>query len=197
MIGSGNRERPLLATTNDRFYTLFDYKVTKGTPAVPVAVVLDAILPRVPAPGEPSFNLNSTVPGCYYALASSGEKVVTSSVSTGGYSYFSTNQPSPPAPGSCVSNLGIAKTYRMPLFCGTPDSVQLAGGGLPPSPVIGNVEIDIPADGTHPASTRMVPFIIGGSSIANSVRSGIGVSRVPVNVDPTRRRVYWFTSSGP
>jgi type IV pilus assembly protein PilY1 len=191
MFGSGNRERPLLATTNDRFYTLFDYKIGKGAPTA--GVVLDASLSPVSA----SFNLSSSVPGCYYALTGSGEKIVTSSVSTGGYSYFSTNQPSPPAPGSCVSNLGIAKTYRMPLFCGTPDSVQLAGGGLPPSPVIGNVEIDIPASGSQPASVRMVPFIIGGSSHSNSVRSGIGVSRVPINVDPTRRRVYWFTSSGP
>ena len=188
MIGSGNRERPLLATTNDRFYTLFDYKMDKGAPTA--AVVYDASLP----PASASFNLNTSVPGCYYALASSGEKVVTASVSTGGYSYFSTNQPSPPAPGSCVSNLGIAKTYRMPLFCGIPDSIQLAGGGLPPSPVIGNVEIDIPANGSQPASTRMVPFIIGGF---NAIHSGIGVSRVPVNVDPTRRRIYWFTSSGP
>jgi type IV pilus assembly protein PilY1 len=151
---------------------------------------MDASMPAAGA----SFHLTGSVPGCYYAMATSGEKVVTSSVSTGGYSYFSTNQPSPPAPGSCVSNLGIAKTYRMPLFCGTPDSIELAGGGLPPSPVIGNVEIDIAADATHPASTRMVPFIIGGF---NAVHSGIGVSRVPVNVDPTRRRVYWFTSSGP
>ena len=62
----------------------------------------------------------------------------------------------------------------MPLFCGTPDSIQLAGGGLPPSPVIGNVVIDIPADGSQAASTRTVPFIIGGF---NTVRSGIGVSR--------------------
>jgi type IV pilus assembly protein PilY1 len=188
MIGSGNRERPLLTTTNDRFYTLFDYKIGKGAPAA--GVVLDASLPSVSA----SFSLNASVPGCYYALAGSGEKVVTSSVSTGGYSYFSTNQPSPPAPGSCASNLGIAKTYRMPLFCGIPDSIQLAGGGLPPSPVIGNVEIDIPASGSQPASVRMVPFIIGGF---NAVHSGIGVSRVPINVDATRRRVYWFTSSGP
>ena len=188
MFGSGNRERPLLASTNDRFYTLFDYKAGKGAPTA--AVVMDATLPAASA----SFNLNSSVPGCYYAMATNGEKVVTSSVSTGGYSYFSTNQPSPPAPGSCASNLGIAKTYRMPLFCGTPDSIELAGGGLPPSPVIGNVEIDIPASGNQPASTRMVPFIIGGF---NAVHSGIGVSRVPVNVDPTRRRVYWFTSSGP
>src|SRR5260370_29818816 len=91
MIGSGNRERPLLATTNDRFYTLFDYTVGKGAPTA--GVIFDASLPAVSA----SFSLNSSVPGCYYALAGSGEKVVTASVSTGGYSYFSTKQPSSPA----------------------------------------------------------------------------------------------------
>ena len=39
MIGSGNRERPLLASTNDRFYTLFDYRPAKGAPTA--AIVLD------------------------------------------------------------------------------------------------------------------------------------------------------------
>jgi type IV pilus assembly protein PilY1 len=188
MVGSGNRERPLLGMTNDRFYTLFDYKQTKGPPTA--VVTMDASLPAASA----TFALDGSVAGCYYALTGAGEKIVTSSVSTGGYSYFSTNQPTPPAPNTCVANLGKAKSYRMPNFCGTPDSIDLAGGGLPPSPVMGDVIIDIPASGAIPASTKKVPFIIGGF---NTDLSGIGVARVPGNGDPTRRRVYWFTSSGP
>ena len=81
--------------------------------------------------------------------------------------------PTPPAANSCASNLGRAKSYRMPLFCGAPDSLELAGGGLPPTPVIGNVEIDVPANGNTPASKRTVPFIIGGF---NPELSPIGVS---------------------
>ena len=74
MLGSGNRERPLLASTNDRFYTLFDYKQAR----VRDGGFIGWMLPfRRQAK---RFNLNSSVPGCYYAIATSGEKVVTSSV---------------------------------------------------------------------------------------------------------------------
>jgi type IV pilus assembly protein PilY1 len=185
MVGSGNREQPLLTTSNDRFFTLFDYRVGKGAPTTPV-VSGSALNPT-----SSSFALNGTVPGCYYPLATTGEKVVTGAVSTGGFSYFSTNEPTPPAPNSCTSNLGRAKSYRVPLFCGNPDYLELAGGGLPPTPVIGNVEIDVPANGNVPATTRTVPFIIGGF---NPELSPIGVSRVPVAIDPTRRRLYWFAA---
>ena len=185
MVGTGNREQPLLTTTNDRFYTLFDYRTGKGAPST--AAISGSSLNS----NSSSFSLTGNVPGCYYALSTSGEKVVTGSVSIGGYSYFSTNEPTPPAANSCASNLGRAKSYRMPLFCGAPDSLELAGGGLPPTPVIGNVQIDVPANGNTPASTRTVPFIIGGF---NPELSPIGVSRVPVNIDPTRRRLYWFAA---
>jgi type IV pilus assembly protein PilY1 len=42
MIGSGNRERPLATATTDRFYTLFDHGVRKGT--IPSLVIGDSIL---------------------------------------------------------------------------------------------------------------------------------------------------------
>jgi type IV pilus assembly protein PilY1 len=122
-----------------------------------------------------------------------GEKVVTSAVSTGDYSYFATNVPTPPPATSCVSNLGLAKTYQEPLFCGAPATQQLAGGGLPPTPVTGYVDLTYP-DPNNPRQTasKTVPFIIGGM---NSVQSGIGASRVPIPVDPTRRRTYWYTDT--
>jgi len=118
---------------------------------------------------------------------------VTATVSTGGYSYFATNMPTPPSADTCDSNLGIAKTYQVPLFCGTANTQQLAGGGLPPTPVTGYVDVGYtdPNDPNTPKS-KTVPFIIGGM---NSVKSGIGASRVPIPVDPTRRRTYWFTST--
>ena len=34
-------------------------------------------------------------------------------------------------------------------------------------------------------------FFIGGFS---AELSGLAVSRVPINVDPTRKRTYWFTN---
>src|SRR6266704_4371913 len=88
---------------------------------------------------------------------------------------------------SCANNLGLAKTYRVPLFCGVAESVELAGGGLPPSPVIGMVDVSYTAPGGGTA-TKTVPFIIGGFS---PELSGLAVSRVPITVDPTRKRTYW------
>lgn len=184
LLGSGDREHPLTATTADRFYTLFDYSVGKGAPSV--SPLTNASL--VPQGAPVSFGSTA---GCYLALDPKGEKVVTAAVSTGGYTYFSTNRPdSGFSPISCAANLGIATAYRLPLFCGTPESIQFAGGGLPPSPVIGDVEVPSnPSDPNGP--TTFVPFVIGGF---NSANSSLGPSKVPIIVDPTRRRTFWYTN---
>lgn len=189
MLGSGNRERPLATFTDDRFYTLFDYQVGKGTGAAAAAPIVDGMLARY----SDSFAIDASVAGCYLPMDPRGEKVVTSAVTTGGYTYFSTNRPTPPSPDSCTNNLGIAKGYRVALFCGTPESIEFAGGGLPPSPVIGEVEVTVaPVDPLGEDETKRVPFIIGGF---NMELSGLSVSRVPIKVDPTRRRTYWFNRS--
>src|SRR4029450_10612076 len=122
---------------------------------------------------------------------------------TRAYTYFSTNRPDPgSSPTSCAANLGIARAYRLPLFCGAAESMDLAGGGLPPEPVIGGgggrvspkrviADVEVPADPNDPnGPTTLVPFIIGGF---NSALSSLGPSKVPVGVDPTRRRTFWET----
>ena len=186
LVGSGDRERPLLKATGDRWYTLFDYSTAKGAPGV--APILESN--TVP---YGSYDPNANPPGCYIAMNPLGEKVVTATVSTGGYSYFATNTPTTASATSCVSNLGVAKTYQVPLFCGAPATQELSGGGLPPTPVTGYVDVSYP-DPNNPGQnlSKKVPFIIGGM---NSVLSGIGASRVPIPVDPTRRRTYWFTDT--
>ena len=188
LVGSGNRENPLATASSDRFYTLLDRKTTKGAPSA--SPITNANL----VANADGLSYSASLSGCYLALAN-GEKVVTAAVSTGGNTYFSTNKPRGEQPkNSCAADLGTATTYRMPLFCGSPATLELAGGGLPPSPVIGLVDIEIPseapAEGTE---TRSVPFIIGGF---NAELSGLAVTRVPINVDPTRRRTYWFTNKG-
>ena len=186
MLGSGNRERPLQTVSDDRFYTLFDYRVQKGAgSASPIGS--EGLVPY-----SDTFTMTATVAGCYLPMDTSGEKVVTTAVTTGGNTYFSTSRPTPPAPNTCSTNLGIAKGYRVPLFCGGAESIEFAGGGLPPSPVIGEVEIVVPPldpNSGEGDETRRVPFIIGGF---NMELSGLAVSRVPILVDPTRRRTYWF-----
>jgi type IV pilus assembly protein PilY1 len=194
LVGSGDREKPLApyypatSVTNDRFYTLLDRSTAKGSPGL--------------APiNETALTVNGTpfaaAAGCYLPLdTAGGEKVVTSAVSTGGYTYFSTNTPTSPfSTSSCNTQLGIAKSYRLALFCGQAESQEFVGGGLPPSPVAGFVEVQVPVSGpSGPGEeTKQVPFIIGGF---NAQLSGLQASRVPINVDPTRRRTYWFTNKG-
>jgi type IV pilus assembly protein PilY1 len=190
MLGSGDRERPLLGATYDRFYTLLDYGSGKGAPSA--SLVTDASL----APLGPALNLAAHPNGCYLDLNANGEKVVTSAVSAGGYTYFSTNMPTVVAANSCANNLGTATSRRIALFCGASESVEITGGGLPPSPVLGTVEVQISA-----TETRLFEFLTGtpiakGAGANAGVRSGLEIYRPGGMTDPTRRRTYWFTSKG-
>jgi type IV pilus assembly protein PilY1 len=197
LMGSGDREKPLApqypsgSVTNDRFYTLLDYVTGKGV--LPTSAMVESQL--VMAGGSGTLPANGA--GCYLPLDSGkGEKVVTGAVSTGGYSYFSTNTPSDSfSTNSCDTHLGLARAYRMTLFCGSASSLELVGGGLPPTPVTGLVEVQVPSQdpGQEDPQTKQVPFIIGGF---NAQLSGLQASKVPINVDPTRRRTFWFTNKG-
>jgi len=177
MFGSGDREKPLLGTTRDHFFEIFDRNLGKGAAAAGYTpTTFDSLV----AAGADS---NSSGPGCFVTL-DVGEKVVNASTSIGGQSYFGTNRPAPaPSAYTCAANLGIAKTYAMPLFCVAPTGTTLAGGGLPPSPVSGIVTIG--SGGTE----RRVVFVIGAPNPKNS---GIEGSRVNPLIKVPRNRIYWY-----
>ena len=177
MLGSGDREKPLREDTQDHFFELFDRNLGKGAPATYTATAFGDLA----AAGTTS---NATGPGCYVALEA-GEKVVNAATSIGGVTYFGTNRPSSAAVAahSCSANLGIAKTYSMPLFCVSPTSSTLAGGGLPPTPVSGIVTIG------SGASAKKVVFVIGAPNPKNS---GIEGSRVNPVIKVPRSRIYWY-----
>ena len=181
LVGSGDREKPLLAGTQDHFFQLFDRRVAKGAPAAPSPITFASLAPVGETP-------SSTGDGCHMAL-DPGEKVVTAAVSIGGRSYFGTHRPGSSGAGgtSCSASLGVAKTYAMPLFCAAGTGTVLASGGLPPSPVAGVVTVRR-ADGT----SQQVPFVIG---VANPRSSSIEVTRVRLTVDAPRQRRFWFHES--
>ena len=90
--------------------------------------------------------------GWYYSLNVNGEKVVNAPLTIGGVVYFGTNRPVTQA--ACKAALGEARSYalsfldgtgtRTPGGVGTGDDAYsrvLTGGGLPPSPVAGLVDI--------------------------------------------------------
>ena len=65
----------------------------------------------------------------------------------------------------------------------------LLGGGLPPSPVAGLVNVNVGQQ------TVTVPFVIGGSSpgcIGADCQSSIGAQKASIPIKQTRSRAYWY-----
>src|SRR5262249_54846905 len=148
----------------------FDYVTSKGAPSA--TVITDASLQPIGG----TFNFSTTPQGCYLDLRTQGEKVVTSAVSASGFTDFSTNMPTVDSAGVCRGNLGDAQSYRVEMFCGAFEAVPIAGGGLPPSPLMGTVTIDIGG-----GETRQFEFLIGTPAAqgknASGVSSGLEIYR--------------------
>jgi type IV pilus assembly protein PilY1 len=182
-VGSGDREKPLLGTTTDAFFTVFDDRVGKGT-----VTSFTAITPsNLGLVGSTSTMAN----GCYIPMSTAGEKVVNAPLSFRGFTYFGTNRPTPPAANTCSANLGEAKTYAVPLFCRAPTSDVLKGGGLPPSPVAGFVtfEYEQTIDGKTTTIKKQKDFLIGAP---NPKHSAIDAGNTNATLNVPRKRRYWF-----
>lgn len=173
LLGTGDREKPLSMTSNDRFFVIKDARVAKGEPPT-VSLITEASLAEV----NSANTAGRDTEGCAYALATNGEKVINQPITFGGITYFSTNRPLPPSSGSCTRAQN--RSYQMPLICRNPSSRNLIGDGLPPSPVVGYVDV---------GRGKLVPFVIGG---ANDKNSAIEASRANIPIPAKRRRSYWF-----
>ncbi|HQR72636.1 MAG TPA: PilC/PilY family type IV pilus protein [Burkholderiaceae bacterium] len=173
LLGTGDREKPLSMTSNDRFYLIKDTKVGKGEPAS-VTLITDPNLAEVNAGNTAGYDAE----GCYFPLATNGEKVINQPITFGGITYFSTNRPLPPSSGSCTRAQNRA--YQMPLVCRNPKFNNLVGDGLPPSPVVGYVDV---------GKGKLVPFVIGGP---NDKNSAIEAARANIQIPAKRKRSYWF-----
>lgn len=181
MLGSGDREKPLVASSADAFFTIKDTRTGKGTPSLSFIPITSVNLGTVGSTDDQTA-------GCKIPMDTNGEKIVNAPTSIAGITYFSTNRPSA-SMSSCSANLGIAKVYSAPLFCQTATSQELKGGGLPPSPVAGTVIVSYtsPVD-SNITLTKRVPFIIGAP---NTKASGIEGSKVTPTISPVRKRRYW------
>lgn len=188
MVGTGDREKPLLVSTSDNFFLVKD-NVDAAAPTLRnqgnmtrVARIDNTSMLPVdvinPVADEPE--------GCYLQLATNGEKVVNAPFTIAGTTYFGTNRPKPSNPNICSADLGEAYAYKFPLFCGVPTSNQIVGGGLPPSPVGGIVELEV--DGVK----VKVPFIIGGGEDGSPFKPGEPKPPIP----PLRTRLNWRIDNG-
>ncbi|MBD9679730.1 pilus assembly protein PilY [Pseudomonas sp. PDM18] len=169
LLGSGDREKPLLSYTSaasvaNRFYALRDSPsdstwLTGENTTCSANVICNASLLAITSTANPSdADLAAHPKGWYLGLASS-EQVVTSALLLFDTIIFSTHAPQVATSTSCVG-LGTARNYNINYRNASAPSDRfqvIAGGGLPPSPVAGVVQLD---DGTQK------PFIIGGGTCA-------------------------------
>ncbi len=185
LFGTGDREKPLLMTSDDAFFLVKDRKTSKGAPDS-VEVLHQSDLSKQTACSkldaascEANKNADAITDeqGCYLAF-SGGERVVNGAVSVAGFTYFGTNKPTPPSANSCSGSLGEARSYAFPLFCAPAKYGIVTGGGLLPTPVTGYVEV----------GDVKVPFLIGGGDDANRISPS--VPRLPT--PQVKRRTYWF-----
>jgi type IV pilus assembly protein PilY1 len=201
LAGTGDREKPLVNTSSDSFFALNDVNWDPAVvpPSVTAMTTSNLVLLNSTAGitsgsggtcrgTAPNIVCSCEPPGCqgWYRNLSTGEKVVNSPLTVAGTTYFATNKPTPAAAGTCNVNLGQARAYGFTFFGGSPNKTQpdgtmgtpLTGGGLPPSPVGGVVEIE---------PGKNVAFIIGAGEKGSSVEGG----RITIPVASTRHKVYW------
>jgi type IV pilus assembly protein PilY1 len=119
-----------------------------------------------------------------------GEKSVNAPATIGGNVFFGTNTPITPVALTCQPNLGTARGYAINFITGALNFNVFDGGGLPPSPVTGLVDV----------GGLTVPFIIGGAQPAGSSgppsTSAIGASEATIPIAPVRSRTYWYRDLG-
>lgn len=195
MLGSGDREKPLtyFASSNAvaNYFFMFTDKPAVATTTWPgttdcgaAIICLNSLLNIPSASATPSAADLALKKGWYLGLNST-EQVVTSALTIFGVVTFSTHQPAVPVAGSCSANLGTSRVYNIGFAnakspTGDVRYADLAGDGLPPSPVGGMVTLD---NGTT------VPFCIGCSPTSpleggkkDSASSGI----------QHKNRLYWY-----
>ena len=183
LVGSGDREKPLVTSSSDAFFTIYDARIGKGAPSATFSPITWANLGTVGSSEDQAA-------GCKIPMSVNGEKIVNAPTSIAGITYFSTNQPMVSSNSCAANNLGIAKVYSAPLFCQAATTQLIKGGGLPPSPTTGVVTVSYPSplDGNL-ILTKQMPFIISAS---NAKGSGIEGRKVSPMIVPVRKRRYWF-----
>jgi type IV pilus assembly protein PilY1 len=186
LIGSGDREKPLLSTSQDTFFGIADFNNAVGAFAGTMTPVTIGDLTSLA--GDTGIANNcTTCPGWYRNLAI-GEKVVNSPLTVAGITYFSTNKPVPVPPNSCEANLGEARAYGLSFLTGAKPAARgsistvLTGGGLAPSPVGGVVELE---------PGKLVTFVIGSGKDGSRLEP----ERPPLNVPTNRTKIFWNTKT--
>lgn len=197
MLGSGDREKPLTSYTSaysvsNKFFMVKDDPATASWLSSEsgncggTSVICLSSLTAITSSSTPAAATLSASKGWALDMAAH-EQVVTSAITVYGKVIFSTHLPAVPVPGSCSSNLGTAHVYNISYADastknGTSERYEtVSGGGLSPSPVLVNVEINgvlkTVSIGAEPDGSIQVKDESGGAT------AGATQSKV---------KVYWY-----
>lgn len=196
LLGSGDREKPIAyyadaASVNNHFYMIKDQPLNTSWLEAEIDNCKEAVmcidsLYRIDTKTTPTADDLATKPKGWYLALGEQEQVVTSAITVFGTVTFSTHKPfGADNDNKCAPTLGTATVYNIGYINAAPlpgqidRGAEIAGGGLPPSPVAGMVTLD---DGTT------VPFIIGSNE--RSALQG-GEPPTPPPVARPKSRVYW------
>jgi len=197
---TGDREHPLYSTTaqsactvTNRAYLLKD--TATGMDGSALSTITELTGTTANLFNSTSTPWDGTLNG-YYVTFHACEKSVNAPLVTAGYIYFGTNQGKAPHHHNhtCEETLGEAIGYKLKPFAGTYVEGEFEGGGLPPSPVSGVVNI-VDSSG----NTIQVPFCIGcggeeddGGNSGCGSESALAGCKPPISVSTSRSRSYWY-----
>jgi len=203
LIGSGDREKPRDTSVKNAFFMIKDRNAGTSDKTVVASDLYDPNDPNdlyddttgklIEDDGDMRGEIEKLAMAEGWALYfREGEKAVGSAVTLSGTTFFSTNQPQDAVPGSCVTNLGVARNYAISFTDATaqfPDATPsqqeggsdltirdraniVPGGGFIPSPVPVVVEID----------GQLRELVLRGTQVSDA-------GSEPLN---RRQRTYWF-----
>lgn len=194
LLGSGDREHPLITNgaynVTNRFYMLKDFHTGKDATTTPLqATITESASTPDGLFDATTANYDGTRKG-YFVTLGTGEKVVNASITVQGTTFFGTNQPSAPSSNSCSANLGIARGYALSPFTAVKSSSIYDGGGLPPSPVAGVVNIVVNGQSVQQSFCVGCGGASGG--VGGDTKSGLGAVNPSKNIPKRPRRTYWY-----
>jgi len=185
LAGSGDREHPLRSnqastSVTNRLYGLSDLRTGNdfSSPSTPTPITQATLFNATSSSYAGVLSDGTTPANGFYITLATGEKVVNAPATVAGLTFFGTNQPATPSANSCSTNLGIARGYQISPFTGNGQFSEFQGGGLPPTPVYGLVEIVVPGlvDNNGDPVKKQVPFCIGcggSGSTSGSANGGL------------------------
>jgi type IV pilus assembly protein PilY1 len=194
LLGSGDREHPFDVTVVNRYYMFKDPdtgQLSAGGAAIAESDMLDVTtnLIQVGTAAEQDSATAALLAGKgWYLTLGTGEKVIGSSVTLAGTTFFNTNQPNSAASPTCGSNLGIAREYAVS-YIDARSTIDSGTAGLDTSDRF----IVNPAGGYLPSPVPGVSSIDGKNELF--VLSGASLRRPPSSPLEARYRTYWYMNT--